>query len=500
MCPLLWVYYTSRKFICNSRPRRFGKSFTANMLAAYYSKGCDSHELFSRFKLQKSTLFSRYINKFDVIQIDFQWFFKEEAIDNTLNFLTQTILAELREAYQDILPAAIQELPDALSYINNITGNKFVIIIDEWDMLIRSAPNDKKIQNRYIDFLRRLFKGMQPEKYIAFAYLTGILPVKKYKTQSALNNFEEYTMTDPGELAPYIGFTEAEVEALCKTYKQNFHEVKRWYDGYILNGWHVYNPKAVVKVMERGIFQSYWSMTGTYEAIVPLISMDFDGLKNDVLKMLSGTGVPVRTNTYQNDMSSFKNKNDIMTSLIHLGYLAYSQPEQQVYIPNEEIRNEFIDAVEETKWNEFLIFQKLSQSVIEATLARDCETLAELIEKIHRDYVSALAYNDENSLSSVISIAYLGAMHNYFKPLREMPAGYGFADLLYVPKPQYLQKYPALLIELKWNKDVHTALEQIKVKKYPEAVKEYTGEIWLVGINYDKKTKQHTCIIEKYEK
>lgn len=307
-------------------------------------------------------------------------------------------------------------------------------------------------------------------------------------------------MTDSGELAPCIGFTEAEVEVLCKVYKKNFSEVKRWYDGYLLNGWNVYNPKAVVKLMERGIFQSYWSMTGTYEAIVPLISMDFDGLRRAVLQMLSGAGVPVRISTYQNDMNSFKNKHDVLTSLIHLGYLAYNQLEQQVYIPNEEIRNEFLDAVEETKWNEFLALQKLSQRIIEATLERDCEALAEMIGKIHRDYASVLTYNDENYLSSVISMAYLGAMQGYFKPLREMPAGYGFTYLLYVPKPQYLQKYPALLIELKWNRTAQTAFEQIKEKKYTEAVSNYTGKILLVGISYDKKTKQHECVIEEYVK
>ena len=488
---------TTENFVCNSRPRRFGKSYTANMLAAYYSKGCDSEKLFAGMAVQQCGSFHRYINKFDVIYFDLQWFFTKENIDKTVDFLTETILEELKEVYPEIVTGALQTLPDALSKINAKTGNQFVIIIDEWDMLIRDAANNKFIQERYVDFLRRLFKGMEPEKYVALAYITGILPIKKYKTQSALNNFEEYTMLDAGELAPYIGFTEDEVEALCKKYKRNFTEVKRWYDGYQLGECHVYNPRAVISVLKRGSFKSYWTQTGTYESIVPLIDMNFDGLKTDIITMLSGSSVAVNINSYQNDMVNFKNKHDILTSLIHLGYLAYEQEEQKAYIPNEEIRSEFLNAVEETKWNEFIDFQKLSYQVVAATLNRDTAALAELINKVHMEYTSVIKYNDKNSLSSVLTIAYLSAMQFYFKPIRELPSGYGFADFVFIPKPAYINNYPVLLVELKWNKDAETALDQIKKKQYPLSLKSVSDKILLVGINYDKKSKTHTCKIEE---
>lgn len=361
---------TTENFVCNSRPRRFGKSYTANMLAAYYSKGCDSEKLFAGMSVQQCSSFHKYLNQFDVIYFDLQWFFSKENIDKTVDFLTATLLEELREVYPEIVTTALHSLPDALSKINTKTGNKFVIIIDEWDMLIRDAAHNKFIQERYIDFLRRLFKGMEPEKYVALAYITGILPIKKYKTQSALNNFEEYTMLDAGELASYIGFTEVEVKALCQKYKRDFTEVKRWYDGYQLGEYHVYNPRAVISVLKRGSFKSYWTQTGTYESIVPLIDMNFDGLKTDIITMLSGGSVEVNINSYQNDMVNFKNKHDVLTSLIHLGYLAYEQTEQKAYIPNEEIRSEFLNAVEETKWHEFIDFQKLSRQVLAAMLNR----------------------------------------------------------------------------------------------------------------------------------
>ena len=494
-------FSTPQKFICNSRPRRFGKSMAANMLAAYYSKGCDSHELFADLQIEKSADYEKYLNKYDVIHFDVQWCFKEAgSAEKTVSFITQTILAELRELYGDIVPKEVTKVSGALAYISEATGNRFVVIIDEWDVLIRDEATNKAVQEEYIDFLRNLFKGVEPTKFIALAYMTGILPIKKYKTQSALNNFLEYTMINSGALAPYVGFVKEEVMLLCQKYNIDFGEVKRWYDGYLLGSYHVYNPCAVINLIFQGNFQSYWSQTGTYESIVPLINMNFDGLKTAIMTMLSGDAVPVRTTSYQNDMVTFRNKNDVMTALIHLGYLAYKQEEQAAYIPNEEIRSEFLDAVEETQWNDFFDYQRLSQGILAATLDMDAETVAELIEKVHQEYSSVIQYNDENSLSSVLAIAYLSSMQYYFKPVREMPLGRGFADFVFLPKHRYADYYPALVVELKWNKDVTTAIRQIKEKHYAESLQDYAGEILLVGINYDKKMKEHSCSIEKMVK
>ena len=492
---------TPQKFICNSRPRRFGKSMAANMLAAYYSKGCDSHELFAGLAIAKSADYEKYLNKFDVIHLDIQWCFKEAgSAEKTVSFITQTVLGELRDIYGDIIPKHIDKVSGALAYISAATGNRFVVIIDEWDVLIRDEANNKAVQEEYIDFLRNLFKGVEPTKFIALAYLTGILPIKKYKTQSALNNFDEYTMLDSGFLAPYVGFTEAEVQALCEQYNKNFAEVKRWYDGYELDGYHVYNPRAVVSLMLRGTFQSYWTQTGTYESILPLINMDFDGLRSAIIDMLSGDAVEVIPYFFQNDMVSFRDKDDVLTLLIHLGYLGYNQKRRQAFIPNEEIRFEFAMATKLNRWSELISFQKESRALLEAVLDDDTEAVSEMLEKIHNQYASVIEYNDENSLSSVLTIAFLGTMDYYFKPVRELPTGRGFADFVYIPKPEYREDYPALVVELKWNKSAATALQQIKEKYYAESLEDYVGEILLVGINYDKKTKKHSCSIEKIVK
>ena len=420
--------------------------------------------------------------------------------DQVVEYINHGILQELKEKYGELIPDTVKTAYGAMSYIKAASGNKFVVIIDEWDVLIRDEAQNHKVQEKYIDFLRGMFKGSEPSKYIALAYLTGILPIKKLKTQSALNNFEEFTMLDAGRMAPYVGFTEEEVHDLCDRYGQIYEQVKLWYDGYSLEGYQVYNPKAVVSLMLNGKYKSYWSNTGSYEAIVPLINMNFDGLRAAIIEMMSGAAVDVDVTSFQNDTVSFANRDDVLTYLIHLGYLAYDQDREQVFIPNEEIRHELNNAVKRNKWNEMITFQKESADLLDATLDMDEKAVADGIERIHQEYSSVIQYNDENSLSSVLTIAYLSSMQYYFKPIRELPAGRGFADFVYLPKPEYKTSYPALLVELKWNKSTDTAMEQIRDKKYPDSILEYTGDLLLVGINYNKRTKEHECRIEKIKK
>ena len=495
------VLDTTNAYICNSRPRRFGKSYAANMLAAYYSKGTDSEQMFSGLRISKDADFKKHLNKYDVIHIDIQWFLANcDDVNNVVKYVTEAVLDELREVYPGILPIEVFGLPDALSRIKDKTGQKFIVIIDEWDVLIRDEAANNKAQDEYINFLRGMFKGTEPTKYIQLAYLTGILPIKKEKTQSALNNFDEFSMLSAGDLAPYVGFTEKEVKELAEEYHQDFDEVKRWYDGYLLNEYQVYNPRAVVSVMLRGEFKSYWSETASYDAIVPLINMNYDGLKNAIIEMISGAEVRVNTATFKNDTVNIKSKDDVLTYMIHLGYLGYNQKMKTAFVPNEEIRQELTDAVESRRWSEMLEFQKDSERLLDATLDMDGTAVSTQIERIHNAYVSSVQYNNENSLSSVLAIAYLSAMQYYFKPVRELPTGRGFADFVFIPKPEYKSTYPALVVELKWNKDSTIALQQIKNKRYPESILNYTGEILLVGISYDKTSKEHQCLIEKYEK
>ena len=362
--------------------------------------------------------------------------------------------------------------------------------------MIKDEAANKNVQEDYINFLRGMFKGTEPTKYIQLAYLTGILPMKKEKTQSALNNFDEFTMLSPSNLAQYVGFTEDEVRGLAREYNQDFDKVKMWYDGYLLRDYQVFKPRAVVSVMLKGEFKSYWSETASYEAIVPLINMNYDGLKTAIIAMISGAEVKVNTGTFKNDTLNIKSKDDVLTYMIHLGYLAYDQTNSMAFVPNEEIRQELTAAVESRKWNEMLGFWQNSEKLLNATLDKNENAVAEQIEKIQNEYVSVIQYNNENSLSSVLAIAYLSAMQYYFKPIRELPTGRGFADFVFLPKPEYKMDYPAIVVELKWNQNADTAMKQIIDKKYPATIEGYTGDILLVAINYYKDNKEHQCLIQ----
>ena len=407
------VLDTTNAYICNSRPRRFGKSYAANMLAAYYSKGADSERMFSGLRISKDADFKKHLNKYDVIHIDIQWFLANcDDAGKVVSFITKSVLDELRGIYPDALPQEVVTLPDALSRVKECTGQKFVVIIDEWDVIIRDGAIIENVQDEYLNFLRGMFKGVEPTKYIQLAYLTGILPIKKERAQSAVNNLDEFTMLQADELAPYIGFTENEVKGLCEKYNRDFDKVKKWYDGYLLDGYQVYNPKAVVSVMTKGRFRSYWSETGSYEVVVPLICMNYDGLRNAIIEMLSGSEVKVDTATFKNDPAKIQNRDDVITYLIHLGYLGYNEDSESAFVPNEEIRQELITAVRSSNWDELIAFQQESRKLLTATLSMDEKQVAAEIDKFHSQYASMIQYNDENSLSSIITIAYLGAMQD----------------------------------------------------------------------------------------
>lgn len=486
-------------FICNSRPRRFGKSFAAKMLNAYYSKGANSRELFKDLEIEKDSLFGEYLNKYDTIHLDIQGLFipaggKEKVVD----YINKSILYDLKEIYPSFISENTSSLQEALTIINSKTGNKFVIIIDEWDILIREA--EESVANEYIDFLRGLFKCTEANSYIALAYLTGILPIKKIQTQSALNNFKEYTVTNPSVFATYFGFTKGEVKTLCEKYNRDYGEIQRWYDGYLLNGKHIYNPQSVVYSIQDGRTINYWTGTSSFDAIIPYINMNFDGLKDDIIKMLSGIKVPVNVSSFKNDLRAVNSKDDVITLLIHLGYLGYDIEKSAAFVPNEEIREELTNTLNECKWDEFVSYIQLSDKTLDNTVEKKEEEVAKRLEEIHDRFSSAIYYNNENSLASTILLSYLSTLKFYFSPLREFPTGKGFADIIYIPKNNYESIYPALIVELKWDKTADTAIRQIKEKNYPEALKDYSGRLLLVGAVYDRKTKKHKVKIEEVDK
>lgn len=503
---------TERRFTCVTRSRRFGKSMAADMLCAYYDKSCNSRPLFEGLSISmpdkvidgiiEDKQYEKHLNKYPVISLDITDFTTKYS-DATfiVRHIQEAIIEDLLATYPDLERKESDDLMDVLVRLTTITGEKFIMIIDEWDAICREFEQSSAIVDDYINMLRRLFKGGSSKKVFAGVYMTGILPIKKYDTQSALNNFREYSVVKPGKLASYFGFLPNEVEFLAQRNSFPIDELKEWYDGYrIGDELSIYNPYSVIEAIEGGKCSSCWSTTGAYESVVTYINRNFDGLKDDIIMMLAGGRCRVNTTKFQNDLSIINCKDDVLTVLIHLGYLSFDPDKSECYIPNKEVRIEMTNAVEATDWKRLNEALAASERLLAHTLEGCEEAVAQGIELAHDENTSILSYNDENSLACVLSIAYYFAKNDYIWH-RELPTGKGFADIILIPRKNI--DSPALVLELKYDKDADTAINQIHCKNYPAKILEYTGEILLVGINYVKNGpngKKHTCKIERLTK
>ncbi len=496
---------TPLRLSCVSRPRRFGKSVAAQMLAAYYDRSCDSSAIFDKLELAKDPTYRQHLNQYHVILLDMAAM-KTFAggYDKLPQFIFKAVTMELRNELSNLqIPDGedIGEFCIALSKVVELSGAKFVIIIDEWDAPIREAKDDAAVHD-YLEFLHSLFKNTgMTERIFAAAYMTGILPIRRDGTQSAMSNFREYTVLEPGAFAPYVGFLEPEVQALCEKHDLPFSEMKKWYDGYSLpGGMEVYNPNSVMHAIESGSFHSYWSQTSAASVLIDYISLDFGGLGKTVAELLAGIETPVNTLTFRNDMKKYTNRDDVLTALTHLGYLTYNAERGTVRIPNEEIREEFAQAIHHVTHAETVRRVAESDKLFMDTALGNAEAVAAQIEKIHAEECSPLHYNREASLRAVIKLAYYTYKDNYLQ-FEELPAGVGYADIVYLPKKY--SDWPALLIELKWNQEAEGAITQIKARNYPQALQGYGGALVLVGISYDRNAppgqRRHTCVIETLE-
>ena len=498
---------TPHKYLCVSRPRRFGKSMAAAMLCAYYGAENGNRELFEKLKLSQCPEWDKYLGKFNVIRLVMTNFIGQtKQMEKVVGRISMRVLDELHEAYPEVRYDE-DDFCYSLSRFHQASGRQFVIVIDEWDSVFRELPQDQDGQKYYLDWLRGLLKD-QP--YVAMAYMTGILPVKKYGKHSALNMFDEYSMTAPLQLAPYTGFTEEEVQNLCRKFGRPFEDIKAWYDGYLVEGaippdpdkrglkppkYHLYAPLSVVNAMRTGLIKNYWNNTETYEALAEYIRMDFDGLKETVARLMEGEHLPVNLGTYQNDMTSMTCRDDVLALLIHLGYLGYDQPKGEVFIPNHEIHDVFKTSTQTPEWSSTMRALRNSKKLLEAVWAGDEETVAGLLEAAH-DQTGNRTYNSEAALSYAVQLAFYKAQDDYTL-FPEVDTGRGYADLIYIPKRPV---HPALLVELKYKQDADTAMDQILRQKYPSRLEHYKGNLILVGISYDRSAdpaapnfKHHSC-------
>ena len=483
------------RFICVSRPRRFGKTMAANMIAAYYSKDCDSHEIFSDLKISKDPSFEENINKYTVIKLDINGVATKKGNMTIVQYCNKLVVPELIEAYPDLGLSEDDSIPELLISINKATEDKFVFIIDEYDLPIRDVKYLKELED-YIDFLVALFKSDDTNNSIALAYLTGIMPIIRDKVQSKLNNFTEYTMINAAEMAPFMGFTEDEVKSLALRGGMDFEDLKCWYDGYNLHGLEIYSPKSVITAVTNKDCDDYWSYTGIFTSLRDLILKDYAGTRRDVIQMISGGRVSIDPMKYNNSMTDIRSRDDVFTCLVHLGYLGFDKTRKECFIPNYEIKREWIRSIEDMpQYEESSEIVKNSDFLINAIWEGDEEAVAKGVKRAHMDISSNLTYNRENEFRCAVRYA-LCTADKYYTVVNEFPAGKGFADIVFIP---HENNVPLIVVELKRDTKIEKALEQIKDREYPESLRQYRGNTILLGLSYSTDTKEHFCKIERLD-
>ena len=479
-----------KSLVCISRPRRFGKSYSAKMLCAYYDHTCDSHDLFAQYEISKAVTYETHINQYQVIYLDMTQILGETSPSDLVSFIKNRITQELKESYPDL--ELDSDFTTTLIRAAEFTGKKFIAIIDEWDAPVRQAS---AVFKDYLLFLRMLFKSSATtDKIFAGAYMTGILPIKKDGSESAVSDFDEFSVLDPGIFAKYTGFTEQEVRRLCEEKQMDFPLFKEWYDGYSFGSEKsIYNPYSVMKALDRKKVRSYWRKTTAAEALITYVNLGGDELQEKIARLIAGESVSVYTDDFENDFETFKSDDDVLTLLIHLGYLSYDDSTSLVRIPNAEVQGEFSRILKKAKHQKLVELVRRSEQLLSDTLAGNAEAVAAAIQSVRDLNYAPMYYNDEQALRYAVKFAYIVCEDRYTR-IEELPSGRGIADIVYLPNQG--ERLPALLIELKWNSSGETAIQQIKALHYPAVLEHYSGNVVLVGISYDEDTKVHQCRIE----
>ena len=421
------------KLTCVSRPRRFGKSYAAQMLCAYYDHTCDSHSLFDGYEISKDENYTTYMNQYQVIYLDMTNLLGKTKPENLVQFIEDSIATEILAVYPNVKKG--MSFDQTLLNTVETTNKKFIMIIDEWDAPIRETP---EISEKYLNFLRMLFKSSgTTSKIFAAAYMTGILPIKKMKGQSAVSDFKEYSVLNPGKFAKYTGFTEEEVKQLCEQKGLDFDKTKKWYDGYSFGSeTSIYNPFSVMSAIDTGEFESYWKQTSAAENLITYMEVEIQKEKSElqakILKLAAGENLEVDVSNFNNDCENFNSDDDVLTLLIHLGYLSYDKNTKRVRIPNEEIRTEFNKLLKKDKYTKLAELINRSEQLLADTFAGNGDAVAEAIEKVRATNYAPAHYNNEQSLRYAVKFAYIICVDRYMK-VEELASGKGLADVVYIP-------------------------------------------------------------------
>ena len=492
--------------ICITRPRRFGKTVTANMISAFFSRAREAADIFDRLKISTSQNYSKYRNQYNVIHISLNDISRQcTTYEEYIARIERRLVRDLKRAYPQAELDGEESAVDALMeiYTEN-SENRFIFVFDEWDFLFHQPFITEKEKREYLSYLRSLLKD---RPYVILAYMTGILPIAKYSSGSELNMFTEYTMLSEEKFSEVFGFTDSEVDTLYQKYTDHTEHIKvtreglrYWYNGYhTFSGEWVYNPRSVVCALRNNNLGNYWTSAGPYDEIYYYIENNVAAVRDDLALMVSGIPVPAKIREYAATSMNLNTKDEIFSSMVVYGFLSYENG--KVSIPNKELMDRFDEMLQrESSLGYVYRLARASDRMLEATLSGDVDTMAEILELAHDTEVPLLSYNNETELSAVVNLVYLSARDKY-RVEREDKAGTGYVDFIFYPETD--RSLDCIILELKVNSTPEEAIRQIKTKKYDLRFRKrigekrkYTGRILAVGIAYNKKTKKHNCKVE----
>lgn len=463
------------QFVCITRPRRFGKSINAIMLASYYSKNLNTKDIFDKLNVSQCASYEEHLNKHNVIYISFNSSnFNFKTYDEYINYFVNKLIADIKEFCPDVNPD--DYLSDMIRTAYEKTGEGFIFIIDEWDYIFDMNFSDSEKKN----FLMFLTDILKDKSYVELAYMTGILPIAKHSSKSTLNMFLEFSALQDDLYGHFFGFTEEEVATLCK--KQSvlsLEELSEWYNGYYLDdNTKIYNPRSIVCALKSGKCRSYWTNTGKMDDIIECVQKNVDSVKEDIVRMINGEEIRITLSGFSTEKMEFNTKEQIFSAMVILGFLSYHK--KYLRIPNTELRMKFADSLKNNIFKELSQILEMADDMLNATLDRDTEKMSRILQYAHSKFSSVRHYNNESAIACVITLVYLTAIDEY-EILREEPAGVGYADFIFKPRDKVS---PAFIIELKKDKTVEEALQQIRAKNYAQKLDDCTGEKFAIGINY----------------
>lgn len=497
-----------QRFVCITRPRRFGKTVMANMIGAFFQKGADSCDIFDNLLIAGKEDYKNHLNRHNVIFIDFSEMPENcSSYSQYISRILSGLKQDLSNAFPELDIDKEKSVWDILTAVFEKNGQKFIFIMDEWDAVFHMSFITEDNRKEYLQFLKLLLKS---KSYVELAYITGILPIAKYSSGSELNMFQEYDMATKIRYSEYFGFLDSEIDMLYERYTKNTvnpritrQELKEWYDGYhTASGERLYNPRSVVCALSDGQLASYWTSSGPYDEIFYYIRNDLEHIRDDLALMVCGESVDARIGEFAAFSMDLKTKNQIYSAMVVYGLLTYD--DGRVLIPNRELMLKY-DELLQTEDSLGYVYRLAARSeqMLKATFAGDTDTMAEVLEYVHDTEIPVLSYNHETELAAVVNLVYLAARDRY-RVEREDKAGKGFVDFIFYP---LRRNDPCMILELKVDHTPEEAIHQIKEKKYISRfsgklgeLPQYTGRILAVGIGYKKKTKQHLCAVEELQR